>query len=72
MELSSQSQQEERIPTTGFRWRGSRMGRGDAVSSECLGLGPAVVGMGSSQAGAAGHRLMSVTSVGVLVGWLAG
>lgn len=36
-ELPSHSQQEERIPTAGFRWRGSRMDRGDAANSGCLG-----------------------------------
>lgn len=48
------------------------MGQEDAASSGCLGLGPAVVGWAALRAGAADHRLMSVTSVGVLVGWLAG
>lgn len=48
------------------------MGRGDAATFWCPGRGPAAAGPGGSREGDAGHRLMSVTSVGVLVGWLAG
>lgn len=47
------------------------MGRWDAATVRCPGRGPAAAGLGGSREGEAGHRLMSVTSVGVLVGWLA-
>lgn len=60
------SQQAEQI--LGVLW----VGRRDAATVGCPGPGPVVTGLGGSWEGEAGHRLMSVTSVGVLVGWLAG
>lgn len=65
-EPSARSQQAEQI--LGVLW----VGRRDAATFGCPGPGPVVTGLGGSWEGEAGHRLMSVTSVGVLVGWLAG
>lgn len=68
--LRAGSQQKE--PSAGSSWRGLLGGWAGGMQRPLGVQGEVLLRWGWRAVGEAGHRLTSVTSVGVLVGWLAG